>query len=71
MCMPVPTQSQLDDQKKDLQLQLSQLKAAYAQFVAVWEKLEETEKDLLAELHQHIDKNQIHSLLHTIDSLKH
>jgi len=69
--MPVPTQQEIDERKKQTEKKIADLRSAYEQFLSVWSDIEKEEQELLEEMHQHIDRSQLHGVLKKIDSIKH
>ncbi|MBI2437017.1 MAG: hypothetical protein HYV41_04740 [Candidatus Magasanikbacteria bacterium] len=68
--MPIPTQTQLEQQKKETQEKIRRLKQTYDDFLYEWGKIEREEREIVTELRSHIDKTKIHSVLSVIHSIK-
>lgn len=68
--MSIPTQAQLEKEKKDTEERIRKLKEAYDIFVTEWSTIQKEERKVLSELKRHIDNTKIHSVLSTIHSIE-
>ncbi len=60
-------QSELEDRQKKAQQKLLQLKEAYNNFIYFWNQMEQEEKALLKDVHEHIDEEKLKSVLKNIE----
>ena len=64
----LPTQSDLTSRKKEAEKKLLELKNSYNNFIDFWEKFQKEEKELLKDLHQHLDKEKLEIILKHISN---
>ena len=67
--MDLPSSQQLEDERAAQREKIKALKQSYVAFLQQWEELESHEHELIDELHQQIDKAQLHDVLQKIDSI--
>ncbi|MBI2038118.1 MAG: hypothetical protein HYT15_04310 [Candidatus Magasanikbacteria bacterium] len=63
----LPSQTQLTDRQKKAEETLSQLKDSYNNFISFWEKFQNEERVLIKDLHKHLDKEKLESVLKHIE----
>lgn len=68
--MPIPTQAELEEHKKETQEKIRRLKQAYDSFVIELDAVEQEQSELILQLKKHMDNTKIHDILSKIHSIK-
>jgi hypothetical protein len=68
--MPIPTQAEHEEHKKETQEKIRRLNEAYDSFVVGLDELEKEQNSLVSQLKKYMDKTKIHDILSKIHSIK-